>query len=135
MKYKIWKISMLLGLIILSGCSVKEHVDDSLTYHTITAKEAKQMMDKQDVIIVDVRRDDEYAQGHIPNAILVPNETIAQEAEKKLLDKNAVYLIYCRSGNRSAQASQTLAELGYKNVYDFGGIKDWPYEIAGDSNE
>lgn len=135
MKYKIWRISILLGLTILGGCSLKENLSDSSTYHTITAKEAKQMMEKQDVIIVDVRRIDEYAQGHIPNAILVPNETIAQEAEKKLPDKNAVYLIYCRSGNRSAQASHTLAELGYQNVYDFGGIKEWPYEIAGDINE
>ena len=104
-------------------------------YQFKTEKEAKQMMENQDVIIVDVRREDEYAKGHIPHAVLVPNETIKEEAQEKLPDKNATYLVYCRSGNRSAQASRTLIEAGYQNIYDFGGIQDWPYEIEGEQNE
>lgn len=120
-----------IGILILSGCSAPQNSDENTAYHKIEAKEAKQMMEQQDVIIVDVRREDEYVKGHIPDAVLVPNETMKEEAETKLPDKEATYLVYCRSGNRSAQASKVLNELGYKNIYDFGGIQEWPYEIAG----
>lgn len=88
------------------------------------------MMGQANVIVVDVRRADEYEAGHLPGAILVPNETILTEAAKKLPDKNAVLLIYCRSGRRSAEAAQKLISIGYIHVYDFGGILDWPYEIT-----
>lgn len=88
------------------------------------------MMDQGNVTIVDVRRVDEYEAGHIPGAILVPNETILTEAETKLPDKNAVLLIYCRSGRRSAEAAQKLLSLGYSQVYDFGGILNWHYDIT-----
>ncbi len=97
---------------------------------TISGEEAKAMMDQGGVTIVDVRRADEYNAGHIPFAILVPNETIAEEAENALPDKNAVLLIYCRSGRRSKEAAEILVSLGYQNVYDFGGILDWEYEIT-----
>ncbi|MBQ7365427.1 MAG: rhodanese-like domain-containing protein [Clostridia bacterium] len=97
------------------------------TVQVITPEKAKEMMDQENVIIVDVRRADEYAQGHIEGAILVPNETISEEAATALPDKNAVYLIYCRSGRRSKEAAHKLIALGYTNVYDFGGILSWEY--------
>mgnify|MGYP003300786982 CR=1 FL=1 len=104
--------------------------ETSPAVHTITPEEAKLMMDQGNVTIVDVRRVDEYEAGHIPGAILVPNETILTEAETKLPDKNAVLLIYCRSGRRSAEAAQKLLSLGYSQVYDFGGILNWHYDIT-----
>lgn len=97
-------------------------------YHKITAEEAKKMMDEGGVIVVDVRRADEYAEKHIPGAVLVPNEDIGEEQPELLPDKDAVLLVHCRTGIRSKQASDKLVELGYTNVYDFGGIADWPYE-------
>ena len=95
--------------------------------HVISPDTAKQMMDTLEVIVVDVRREDEYLSGHIERAVLVPNETIQIEAETKLPDKNAIYLIYCRSGRRSNEAAHKLIALGYQNVYDFGGILSWEY--------
>lgn len=95
----------------------------------ITAEEAyKRMKSGDPVVIVDVRTAEEYAEKHIPGAILVPLDTIGDEAPADLPVKDAELLIYCRSGHRSAQASAKLAKLGYTNVNDFGGIKDWPYE-------
>ena len=132
MKWKKAAAVVFIGVLMMSGCSTNQKPVENAAYHKIEAKEAKEMMEKQDVIIVDVRRDDEYAKGHIPNAILVPNETIKEQANEKLPDKDATYLVYCRSGNRSAQASRVLSELGYHNIYDFGGIQDWPYEIVGE---
>ena len=81
-------------------------------------------------VIVDVRRADEYASGHIPGAILVPNESIGTEKPAELPDLDQIILVYCRSGNRSAQAAKKLADLGYKNVYDFGGIMSWTGDIV-----
>ena len=99
-------------------------------YHKITASEAKAMMDQGSVTVVDVRREDEYAAGHIPGSILVPNEGIRDTQPEELPDSDAVLLIYCRTGVRSRQASDKLVEIGYQNVYDFGGIADWPYETV-----
>ena len=99
-------------------------------YHKISAEEAKKMMDEQEVVIVDVRTELEYSEGHIANAVLVPNETIGDEAPAELPNKDAVLLIYCRSGNRSRTAANKLLKLGYQNIYDFGGINTWPYEIV-----
>ena len=88
------------------------------------------MMDeKSGYLIIDVRRIDEYESGHIPNAINIPNEVIGEEAEEKLKDKDQLLLIYCRSGRRSKEAAQKLVDLGYTNVYEFGGILDWTYGI------
>ena len=98
------------------------------SYHKISAQEAKEMMDTQEVIIVDVRTQEEYDEGYIENAILIPNETI-NEAPSELPDKDAVILVYCRSGNRSKLAAAILVELGYTNVVEFGGINSWPYDI------
>lgn len=95
----------------------------------ITAKEAYEEMQEDDsIVIVDVRREDEYETGHVPGAILIPNETIGTEEPELLPDKDARIFIYCRSGNRSAQAAKKLAALGYTDITDFGGIMDWPYE-------
>ena len=80
-------------------------------------------------VIVDVRREDEFASGHIPGAILIPNESIGAEKPAELPDLDQIILVYCRSGNRSAQASQKLADIGYTNVFDFGGIMTWTGEI------
>ncbi len=99
-------------------------------YQKITAEQAKQMMEEGGVTVVDVRRNDEYDNGHIPGAKLVPNEVIELQAEELLPDKDAVLLIYCRSGNRSKQAADKLLAMGYQAVYDFGGIIDWPYDIV-----
>lgn len=97
-------------------------------YHKINAEEAKVMMDEQEVTVVDVRTAEEYAGGHIPGAVPVPLDTIGEEPPVLLPDKNAVLLVYCRSGVRSKRAAERLAELGYQHIYDFGGIIDWPYE-------
>ncbi|MCD7992690.1 MAG: rhodanese-like domain-containing protein [Clostridia bacterium] len=99
-------------------------------YHKITAEEAKQMMDQDNVTVVDVRTADEYAAGHIPGSILVPVESIGDAKPDALPDTEAVLLVHCRTGIRSKRASDQLVELGYKHVYDFGGIVDWPYETV-----
>lgn len=113
----------IVGLLLLSACA------NGASVTKISAAKAKEMMESQDVIIVDVRTQEEYNEGYIPNAILIPNESIVGEPEA-LMDKDATILVYCRSGNRSAQAAKKLVDLGYTNVYDFGGIIDWPYEIV-----
>lgn len=104
------------------------------TYQQITQEKAKEMMQADDGhIIVDVRRQDEYDSGHIPDAILIPNESIGTEQPKELPDLDQVILIYCRSGRRSKEASQKLADMGYTNIYEFGGIIDWTGEVVTNS--
>lgn len=99
-------------------------------YSQITQEEARRIMEqRQDFTIVDVRNPEEFVQGHIPNAINVPNPTIANKAIPELPDKNRTLLVYCRSGQRSRIAGKKLAVLGYHDVRDFGGILDWKYEI------
>ena len=100
-------------------------------YQQITQEKAKEMMQADDGhIIVDVRRQDEYDSGHIPGAILIPNESIGTEQPKELPDLDQVILIYCRSGRRSKEASQKLADIGYTHIYEFGGIIDWTGEVV-----
>ncbi|WP_041140007.1 rhodanese-like domain-containing protein [Beduini massiliensis] len=98
-----------------------------MEYKTITAKEAKEMIDHEQVTIVDVREADEYAVSHISGSILLPLGTISQTAMTYLKDPNEKILVYCRSGKRSAVACEQLEKIGYQNVYNFGGILDWPY--------
>ena len=102
--------------------------DPQGVYHKITAEEAKTMIDNGGVTIVDVRRPDEYAAQHIPGALNVPNEDISSDPPAALPDMDAVLLVHCRTGIRSKAASDKLIQMGYQNVYDFGGIVDWPYE-------
>lgn len=98
---------------------------------TITPQEAKKLMEtEKNYVIVDVREQAEYAEGHIPNALLLPLGTIEQDAEKALPDKKQLLLVHCRSGKRSKIAAQKLVTKGYSNVKDFGGLLDWPYEIV-----
>ena len=101
------------------------------TYEQISGAEAKALMDSENgYIIIDARTQEEYDQGHIPGAILIPEYEIADRAEKELLDKNQLILVYCRSGRRSKIAAEELVKLGYTNVKEFGGIIDWEYEIV-----
>ena len=99
-------------------------------YKKITSDEAKKIMETEKTIVVDVRTTEEYNEGHIPNAISIPLETIEKEAEAKLKNKDDLILVYCRSGRRSREAALKLIEKGYTNVIDFGGIKDWNGEVV-----
>lgn len=101
---------------------------DDPAYHRITAQEARDMIGGEGTILVDVRRPEEHLLEHIKGSVLLPNETVIKDAAKVLPDKDAQLLVYCRSGQRSSQASHTLEKLGYRHIYDFGGILDWPYE-------
>ena len=125
---------LLLILFVLTGCAQKLDGDDMVgktTYIQIDQEKAKEMMKVNDGhVVVDVRRADEYASGHIPGAILIPNESITTEKPEQLPDKDQIILIYCRSGNRSKQAAQKLADMGYTNIYEFGGINTWTGEVV-----
>ena len=102
-----------------------------MSYKQVTAEEAKSIMDSEkDYIILGVRTQEEYSQGHIPNAILIPHYSISDESKEILKDKEQLILVYCRSGNRSKVAAEALTELGYTNVVEFGGINDWKYDIV-----
>ena len=110
-----------------------EIMNETVTYEQISQEEAKSIMDTEsNFIILDVRTEEEYADGHIENAILIPDYEITTKAEEILKDKNQLILVYCRSGRRSKNASQILVDLGYTNVKEFGGIIDWKYEIIKD---
>ena len=120
-------LSLILAmLLVLTGCGGTK-VEN--TYQQITQEEAKQMMDTQGVIILDVREQDEFDAGHIPGAKLLPIGTISGETAAAVIPElDSVVLVYCRSGNRSKTASSALVELGYTNIYEFGGINTWPYD-------
>ena len=116
-----------LSLFGLSACNGGTNT----TYEQITAKEAKEIMNtEKDYIIIDARTEEEFAEGHIKGAILIPEYEIVKRAEKELPNKDQLILVYCRSGRRSKIASEELAKLGYTNVKEFGGIIDWPYEVV-----
>lgn len=113
-------------LLLLTGCGGNSA---DVSYQQITQEEAKEVMDSQEVIILDVREQGEYDSGHIPGAVLLPVGTIDETTAAEVIpEKDSTVLVYCRSGNRSKTASSTLAELGYTNIYEFGGINTWPYE-------
>lgn len=100
-------------------------------YRKISAEAAKKIMDEQTgFVILDVRTESEFVEGHIADAILIPDNEIATKVEATLKDKNQLILVYCRSGRRSALAAKEMIALGYTNVQDFGGIIDWPYETV-----
>ncbi len=100
-------------------------------YQSVTPQQAKELMDStQDYIILDVRTQPEYDEGHLPDAVLIPDTEIASRAERELPKKDQLIFVYCRSGRRSKNASRELAAMGYTNIKEFGGIIDWPYEIV-----
>ena len=129
------RILLAVFALLLAACSsggqIMDGEDMVRSYTQISQDEAREMMEQDDGhVIVDVRRPDEFETGHIPGAICIPNETIGSDQPEELPDLNQVILVYCRSGNRSEQAAQKLFELGYTNVYEFGGIIDWTGEVV-----
>lgn len=114
-------------LLLLTGCAGNASREK---YRQISPKKAKEMMDEQDVVILDVREQQEYDSGHIPGAVLLPVGTINKTAAAAVIPSaDSVVLVYCRSGNRSKKAAAALVKLGYTNIYEFGGINTWPYEV------
>ena len=123
-------IVLFLAVMLLTACGQDKENDQGAVYVNITAEEAKQIMDSEEgYIILDVRTQDEYDEGHIPGAIVISHEEIEEKAEEVLTDKDQLILVYCRSGRRSKIAAEALVELGYTNIKEFGGIIDWPYEV------
>ena len=123
-------VFLLLAVLLLAACGQDKENNQGAVYMNITAEEAKEIMDSEEgYIILDVRTREEYDEGHIPGAILIPNTEIEEKAEDVLTDKNQLILVYCRSGRRSKIAAEALVELGYTNIKEFGGIIDWPYEV------
>ena len=121
---------LLLAVMLLTACGQAKENDQEAVYMNITAEEAKAIMDSEEgYVILDVRTQEEYDQGHIPGAIVISHEEIAEKAEDVLTDKEQLILVYCRSGRRSKLAAEALVELGYTNIREFGGIIDWPYEV------
>ena len=122
---------LLLLSFALTGCAASATLPETNTYRQITMQEAVEMMEKEEnYIILDVRTQEEFAAGHIPGAIVIPNETIGTEEIPQLPDKDQLIMVYCRSGNRSKQASDKLVKLGYTNIVEFGGINSWPGETV-----
>ncbi len=137
-KSLMFSIAALSILLTFTGCSTGQSSDDPSPAATstvpvlekISPEKAKEMMDTATPIILDVRTQEEYDESHIEGAILIPDYEISEKAEELLTDKDAVILVYCRSGRRSALAAKVLSELGYSQIYDFGGIIDWPYDVV-----
>ncbi|WP_328284121.1 rhodanese-like domain-containing protein [Oscillibacter valericigenes] len=121
-------IPFLMALLLLAGCGAQS---EESTYRQINAEEAAAMMEEESgYLILDVRTAEEFSEKHIPGAINIPNETIGTEDIPELPDKEQLILVYCRSGNRSKQASEKLVKLGYTNIVEFGGINDWTGETV-----
>ena len=132
-KTKILIAGIVVGVIAVAAVGIKQHVtadQEGAEYTSITMEDAKEIFqEKGDYLIVDVRRADEFAEGHIPGAINIANEDIVSSEPAELPDKDQVIYVYCRSGNRSKQASAKLAAMGYTNIVEFGGILDWTGEV------
>lgn len=127
MKKWIW---VLLAVMCLTACGQNKENKQEAVYMNISAEEAKQIMDSEEgYVILDVRTQQEYDESHIPGAILIPNTEIEERAEEILTDKDQLILVYCRSGRRSKMAAEAMAQLGYTNIKEFGGIIGWPYEV------
>ena len=138
-----FSVILIVVMSLLTGCgNVEVSPDENLNppvtdakaeYRKISAEEAHTMMEQlSDYILLDVRTDDEYKEKRINGSVLIPDYEIKDRAEKELTDKNKVILIYCRSGRRSANAALKIIDMGYTNVYDFGGIIDWIYDTVSD---
>ena len=117
-------------IFVLAGCGTSAEQEEN-SYQQVSMEEAVEIMEEETgYIILDVRTEEEFSERHIPNAINIPNESIGSEELKELPDKEQLVLVYCRSGNRSKQAAEKLAALGYTNITEFGGINDWPGETV-----
>ena len=136
---KIFFVCSVITVLIIGGClnnmghalPAETNAAQAVKYQKITSEEARQMMDDGEAfILLDVRTEEEFETNRIEGAVLIPNYEIKERASTELSDKNARILIYCRSGRRSAQAAHDLINMGYTNVFDFGGIIDWPYETV-----
>ena len=120
----------MLAAMLLTACRQDHEKNQEAIDMNITPEEAKSIMDSQEgYIILDVREQEEYDQGHIPGAILIPYTQIEEAAADQLPEKDQLILVYCRSGRRSKIAADTLVQMGYTNIKEFGGIIDWPYEV------
>ena len=132
-------VIIMLAALIFTGCGSSaddKTAGDKKTYRQVSPEEAAAMMEEEsDYIILDVRTQEEYGTAHIPGAICIPNETIGTEDIPELPDKDQLILVYCRSGNRSKQASEKLAKQGYTNIIEFGGINSWTGETVSGSGE
>lgn len=138
MRYSITIILIIVLVISFTGCNTQntkimdkqdEHLSAKVEYQNITPQEAKKRLDEEkNIILLDVRTPEEYAEKHIPGSILIPVNVIEEEAPLILTDKNNPVFVYCRSGRRSITAAESLIKLGYTQVYNLGGIIDWPYE-------
>ncbi|MBQ1501864.1 MAG: rhodanese-like domain-containing protein [Firmicutes bacterium] len=139
-KQALFPLMLMLALwLLFAGCGPTDQMLDGdgmeRSYQQISQEEAARMMERDDGhVVVDVRRQDEYDAGHIPGAILIPNESIGTEPPRELPDYDQIILIYCRSGNRSKEAAQKLLEMGYNRIYEFGGINTWTGEIVTEEN-
>ena len=121
-------IAALVFLLALSGCGAAEN--EGSVYMNINAEKAKEMMDGlEKFVLLDARSEEEFSEGHIPGAIVIPHDEIEERAESKTPEKDIPVFVYCRSGRRSKIAAEALVALGYSEVYEFGGIIDWPYGI------
>lgn len=138
-KNRIYLIAAILLVGVFSGCSNKSvetnketlNQQKKVSFSNITPEEAKKRLDSEkDIILLDVRTKEEYETGHIKDSKLMPIDTLKEESVKSLVDKQATIFVYCRSGNRSLIAVNILVEQGYKNVYNLGGITNWPYEVV-----
>ena len=122
-------VLLIFTILLLTACGQQNQDTQEAVYMNITAQEAKELMDTQTgYIILDTRTQEEYDQGHIPGAILIPYDEVLEKAEGILTEKDQLILVYCRSGRRSKIAADDLVKLGYTNIREFGGIIDWPYE-------
>lgn len=138
--FTVFMVVAIIMITMLTGCDKKMKKEEETplmnettksSYQKITPEKAKEIMDEQsEIVIVDVRTQEEYEDGHIENAVLIPDYEIKEKAEKIIDDKNKKILVYCRSGRRSASAAKILLEMGYTDVLDFGGIIEWPYSIV-----
>lgn len=137
-KKNVFKLSFLLmvTLLVMTGCTSSGNKENSNSngakgvYKSITPKEVKSIMEgDKKYTLIDVRTQVEFDDEHIPSAILIPDFQIKEKADTMLPDKDALIIVYCRSGNRSRTASEALVDLGYTNVRDLGGITSWPYEL------
>ena len=124
-------LPVMIAILLLAGCSTAAEKE---SYRQIGMEEAIAMMEEETgYVLLDVRTAEEFAEKHIPGAINIPNEAIGDAEIPELPDKNQLILVYCRSGNRSKQASEKLSALGYANIVEFGGINDWPGETVSES--